>query len=135
MLGDLVEVDYVWSLFSEEWCDLLVVNLEEHVEFSVEFCGSQIWTVWLRKQQPISVFALEDLEIIVEKGNELIELPIVTHLSLSEVSRVNKVIENKFFGFGSVDLATLGEVIQNGLENLCITKARPQNNFKFVEHQ
>ena len=135
MLGDLVEVDYVWSLFSEEWCDLLVVNLEEHVEFSVEFCGSQIWTVWLRKQQPISVFALEDLEIIVEKGNELIELPIVTHLSFSEVSRVNKVIENKFFGFGSVDLATLGEVIQNWLENLRITKARPQNNFKFVEHQ
>ena len=81
------------------------------------------------------MFALEDLEIIVEKGNELIKLPIVTHLSLSEVSRVDKVVEYKFFGFGSVDLATRGEVIQNGLENLCITKARPQNNFKFVEHQ
>ncbi len=56
------------------------------------------------------MFALEDLEIIVEEGNELIELPIITHLSLGEVGRVDQVVQNKFFCFGSIDLATLGVV-------------------------
>jgi len=56
------------------------------------------------------VFALEDLEIIVEEGNELIELPIITHLSLGEVGCVYQVVQNKFFCFGSIDLATLGVV-------------------------
>jgi hypothetical protein len=57
------------------------------------------------------VFALEDLEIIVEEGNELIELPIITHLSLGEVGRVYQVVQNNFFCFGSIDLVTLGVVI------------------------
>lgn len=57
------------------------------------------------------MFALEDLEIIVEEGSELIELPIITHLSLGEVGRVYQVIQNKFFCFGSIDLAILGVVI------------------------
>ncbi len=56
------------------------------------------------------MFALEDLEIIVEEGNELIELPIITHLSLGEVGCVYQVVQNKFFCFGSIDLATLGVV-------------------------
>lgn len=56
------------------------------------------------------MFALEDLEIIFEEGDELIELPIITHLSLGEVGRVDQVVQNKFFCFGCIDLATLGVV-------------------------
>jgi hypothetical protein len=57
------------------------------------------------------VFAFEDLEIIVEEGDELIKLPIITHLSLGEVGRIDQMVQNKFFCFGSIDLATLGVVI------------------------
>lgn len=57
------------------------------------------------------MFALEDLEIIVEEGYELIELPIITHLSLGEVGRVYQVIQNNFFCFWSIDLTTLCVII------------------------
>lgn len=89
---DLVKVDNIAGLLNKDGSDHIIVSLHESVEFTVEFDRGNVEAIWFRQQQPVSVLALKDLEIIVEEGLELRKLLVVAHLSLSEVGSVDQVV-------------------------------------------